>query len=864
MNRRNFLLGACASAVLTIAAVQSPQAQLLYASAPLLSITRAQISNTTINFPVFMVSGFSTIGDLGVGAVYTSNGAMAGGPMAIQSRNGIWYNLLVGTSTNVGFWGAKGDGLTDDRPSAQAATDYILTLSPSAPKAVEFPSTASGYLFNSGQTPAQKYPNTSSLSTALNCIYAPNAKNLTFRGVGAGRSILKVSNFVASSINSSIFALAQEINWPALTWNPSSNYHSSILSLQTVIAPVEVGTNWVKITQGAIALFPVGDIVYLHGGTLVQQYEKIIAVDVGNSIIYFENPINPQFGWINFPVTVVASAGATTIFVGNTNFFNQIRAENNAAIVITLADNSTLSTSVTGVGSSNQGPFITIANAIPGGKSVSVGGNIAIGSNTSLSIAVSETAFKSICAGLVTGGGVHVYPFVSSTDMFWGVAVENVVFENLDMQNVYNSYWISGAYDIASRNCVVTSPNGTAMLLGVINGFQIQGGKIEQMSGASGGLQLTPASTKRLTLSDLILVAPSVVIAECCEDIAVINCAINANINWNPSGPFLSIAEHRNVYFSRTRVSAGGGYAAGGNFIQVARSDNPYILDSVLFEKCDLECAPGLTGGVEAASNFLLNVNNAQVVTVKDSIIRGRLFNNFLSAIAGSLVIHNNDIYLVDMVFQGAAINSAIYPETAETPSIISGNRIYLSASALAVNTNAMWQFGWSSSGDPGYLQAHYKDNVYSGFKLIYSVQENQVNNGLVLSGVEISGERTVSSQAAFSWYVAGNHGLMPLQSINPDGTKTWLVKSTPQGGVLSAGDQIVTKNAGIPSTQICTTGGAISGGAYNAGTTYQPNSWVTASDSGVYRSLASSVGNDPTTSPSLWQKMANGSAVLI
>lgn len=86
-----------------------------------LGLTRAQIPTQTITDSVFFVSGYSTAGDRGALAPYTSVGATSGGPGAIQDQTGTWFNLVVRERYNAAWFGAKGDGVTDDSAAIKAA-----------------------------------------------------------------------------------------------------------------------------------------------------------------------------------------------------------------------------------------------------------------------------------------------------------------------------------------------------------------------------------------------------------------------------------------------------------------------------------------------------------------------------------------------------------------------------------------------------------------------------------------------------------------------------------------------------------------------------------------------------------------------
>jgi hypothetical protein len=98
------------------------------------SITRAAIASATSLPPTLMVSGYATAGDLGVGAIYTSQGATSGGLEAIQDAGGTWYNLVLSGIANVGWFGAKGNNNgtpgngTDDSAAFQAALNACAAV----------------------------------------------------------------------------------------------------------------------------------------------------------------------------------------------------------------------------------------------------------------------------------------------------------------------------------------------------------------------------------------------------------------------------------------------------------------------------------------------------------------------------------------------------------------------------------------------------------------------------------------------------------------------------------------------------------------------------------------------------------------
>lgn len=93
------------------------------------AITRAQIANYPSLPETFVVSGYSTHGDLGTGAVYTSKGATSGSPMAIQNSAGTWYKLLPGDggSFKAGWLGVFANAGTNQSTAMQAAINLCST-----------------------------------------------------------------------------------------------------------------------------------------------------------------------------------------------------------------------------------------------------------------------------------------------------------------------------------------------------------------------------------------------------------------------------------------------------------------------------------------------------------------------------------------------------------------------------------------------------------------------------------------------------------------------------------------------------------------------------------------------------------------
>lgn len=91
------------------------------------SLTRSVIAATNIYINAFTVTGDAAAGDFGYGATYTSVGATSTGPRAIQSLNGVWFNLVLNDGIiRVGWWGAVGNNTADDTAAIQGAIDYAI------------------------------------------------------------------------------------------------------------------------------------------------------------------------------------------------------------------------------------------------------------------------------------------------------------------------------------------------------------------------------------------------------------------------------------------------------------------------------------------------------------------------------------------------------------------------------------------------------------------------------------------------------------------------------------------------------------------------------------------------------------------
>jgi hypothetical protein len=91
----------------------------------LLNVTRSLIPSVPLPSNTIMLSGYAAAGDYGAGAIYTSVGAGPSGPMAIQDLSGTWWNLLLTPELNIGWFGAVGDGTTDDTTAVGHFLDNV-------------------------------------------------------------------------------------------------------------------------------------------------------------------------------------------------------------------------------------------------------------------------------------------------------------------------------------------------------------------------------------------------------------------------------------------------------------------------------------------------------------------------------------------------------------------------------------------------------------------------------------------------------------------------------------------------------------------------------------------------------------------
>jgi hypothetical protein len=173
------------------------------AAVTLLSTTRALFSTVTMPSNTVMLSGYATAGDLGAGAVYTSVGAGPSSLLAIQDSSAVWFGLVVNGPLNVGWFGAKGNGIADDTTAINSA---IAAFNSAGIGVLYFPAgtylvssaltaiTATGLIRGDGMGAASGYAgdiNTVAkpTSTVINCssqtavLFTVNGWALTFQDI---------------------------------------------------------------------------------------------------------------------------------------------------------------------------------------------------------------------------------------------------------------------------------------------------------------------------------------------------------------------------------------------------------------------------------------------------------------------------------------------------------------------------------------------------------------------------------------------------------------------------------------------------------------------------------------------------------
>lgn len=146
-----------------------------FGDAPILGVSRAQIPSIIVPMTSFVASGYAAVGDDGAGALYV-RGAVAG-LQGIQDASGQWWNLYNGGVLKWGWFGAKGDGATDDSAAIIACCAAL--------------SAAGGGIAMGG---AKTYWVASSVNvTAMS--------NVTLAGAGMDKTIIKCSAALNGSDN---------------------------------------------------------------------------------------------------------------------------------------------------------------------------------------------------------------------------------------------------------------------------------------------------------------------------------------------------------------------------------------------------------------------------------------------------------------------------------------------------------------------------------------------------------------------------------------------------------------------------------------------------------------------------------------
>jgi hypothetical protein len=94
--------------------------------------TRAGIPATRFAASVssIVASGYASVGDRGAGCVYVRGAST--GPNAVQDAAGGWWNHAYGRPVDIGCFGAKVDGTTDDSGPVQAAVTAATAFGPGA------------------------------------------------------------------------------------------------------------------------------------------------------------------------------------------------------------------------------------------------------------------------------------------------------------------------------------------------------------------------------------------------------------------------------------------------------------------------------------------------------------------------------------------------------------------------------------------------------------------------------------------------------------------------------------------------------------------------------------------------------------
>lgn len=880
---RSFSRRLLAKFLLTAAAGGVPQALSAQAlrqqtAKPVVTLPNVEaLRKNTEPLPTIYLAGYEFAGDGGEGVFHLDpedqTTADNGGTIIVDVTGRRYVRNFGEAAISVKWWGAKGDGVTDDRPAIQAALDYLLTFPQAVPKRLLLPRPAQFYRIGTLQSPREKFGPHSWDTTARFALMFPHAKNLTIEG-DDGQKVRIVLDDVFSTPDDRVFGIDQEMNKPALYYDPSLPYYAALVATGSEIAPVEVGRNFVELSQGSLDDFPVGDLVMFNGTNLIAMYNKIVAVDEKSGRIFFERPINLKYGWTTFSAIAAADAGSNKIYVGSHIWFTRyFQRPEWFSIHVKLDDGNDLATTIVTASHDGLGSFITIKNTVPDGRFVPAGADITLLGNSGLRMVRSTKSFQRQCR-LLPDTTDHPGPsYVRLDDPFWCVTPENIVLKNLQIEGGYFQVCGSHVYNLRIENCVLLSKVGEIFLLGVIQGFQIIDSEIRQLSTTGSGLQLTPASTRNVELVRSSFYGAGISIGECTEAVNIDSCTFVCNNHLAlQSAPFMSLAQYRDISIRNSKILALGGWMASreshGTLLLIGAGDSPYEVDTCIIEGCELGFQPGSgDAGIEYSNQYVLVTNNPETLILRNNLIASRNSAGTMSLVVNNLIYEGNTVNATDVSY-GITLAESSRLGARNGLKVVRGNTFRRLSRRMSPSAQACWTFAWSEFAGPGYVTATFDDNIFDGYKAVFALA-GSASDSRCLTDVLVRGQRSINSQPGFSWDAGtDSDALFELASIGPDGTRTWAAKIIdPAGGIAAPRDQIMYAGDGTTRMiRTCVSGGGLSRGSWNAAVNYAPNHWVTAADGSVYRALKESGPNSgvrPPPAASYWQRMADTLAIF-